>query len=381
MKKILLIGMFVFLAFHSYASALNEFDNYTTVNLRLRTNSDSNSSIISLLPKYTALRILEEGNQATINGIKAKWVKVQSQTGLIGWCFSGYIKPIEKKLAEDIAKTFSKSKSGDYPEQNKINKSIKNVSLELIQKKEGYYIQQEPRHFQGSGHASEILELAIKDGKVYIREVDIVNKKKIIRNEIELKKKGNTYAKGETHLESRDESILIFYMEHPPKKIWLGTWEYEEPYSLAATKLSPSSSNVYRLTSDYLRTFQGKYVYDSYKIIKSENIRLNENYFKKSVLPIEFNKTDKCLLINIHDLMDFYEPGNGVGDYTLYFIETIPSEPFYWTYGEGSGFCEARFYFYKGGIAFTYEESNPAMDDGEKSQYIKYVVFFKKVTE
>lgn len=381
MKKVLLMGILIFLSLYSSASVINEFDYYTTVNLRLRTNPDNNSSIISLLPKYTALKIIEEGDQATINGIEAKWVKVQSQTGLNGWCFSGYIKQIEKKLAEDIAITFAKRKSGDYPKQNYNGNSIKNVSFELIQKKMGYYIQQEPRNFQGSGHAPEILELATKDDKVYIREVDVVNMKKIIRYEIELEKKGNTYSKGLTHLESIDDTILIFYREHQPQKIWLGTWEFEKPYSFSATDLSPSNLNIYSLTSDYLKTFQGKYAYDSYKIIKSENFQLNESYFKNAVLPIEFNKTDKCLSIKIHDLIDFYQPNNGVGDYTFHFVETMPSEPFSWTYGEGVGFCETMFYFYKGGIAFTYEESSPAMDDDEKSQYIKYVVFFKKVTE
>ena len=61
-------------------------------------------------------------------------------------------------------------------------------------------------------------------------------------------------------------------------------------------------------------------------------------------------------------------PSNNILD----FIEVSSTEPFFWSYGEAAGFKERKFWFYKGGIAVSYEEARP-------ESYVKYVVFLKKV--
>ena len=79
-------------------------------------------------------------------------------------------------------------------------------------------------------------------------------------------------------------------------------------------------------------------------------------------------------------MLDINEPDNRIGNWTLDFIETSASEPFYWTYGEGAGYSEEKFWFYKGGIAISYEYSGLDFDDNVTAKkYIKYVIFLKKI--
>jgi hypothetical protein len=35
-------------------------------------------------------------------------------------------------------------------------------------------------------------------------------------------------------LETQNDRIQIIYLEHIPEKKWLGTWEYEDPYTFAS---------------------------------------------------------------------------------------------------------------------------------------------------
>ena len=85
------------------------------------------------------------------------------------------------------------------------------------------------------------------------------------------------------------------------------------------------------------------------------------------------------MAISLHDSYDFMV-GSGVKNRPVDFIETTAAEPFWWVYGEGAGFMEERFYFYKNGIACNYEESLIIYNDENESEstYIKYVVFFKR---
>jgi hypothetical protein len=136
---------------------------------------------------------------------------------------------------------------------------------------------------------------------------------------------------------------------------------------------------VRRLTTDYLKNFAGRYVFDSYKIIRSENRTIDINLIRNVVIQIAYSQEKKCLTIPLHDLRSFYTDLTRVGRWQIDFVETSAEEPFWWTYGEGAGFLEDRFYFYKGGIAFTYERAGPAFNsDHEVWSYIKYVVFFRK---
>jgi hypothetical protein len=64
-----------------------------TDNLRLRDTADvSSATIITTLQKNTMVQVLVTGKTETIDGITAPWVKVMSDTGYVGWCFSGYLK-------------------------------------------------------------------------------------------------------------------------------------------------------------------------------------------------------------------------------------------------------------------------------------------------
>jgi hypothetical protein len=67
----------------------------TSDNLRLRDSANTNSKIVSTLLKNTDVQLLETGFLAAIiDGITAPWVKVLSNTGYTGWCFSGYLEPV-----------------------------------------------------------------------------------------------------------------------------------------------------------------------------------------------------------------------------------------------------------------------------------------------
>jgi hypothetical protein len=149
--------------------------HYVTNNLKLRIGDTLSSSTITTLPKYTALKIIETGKSETLDGITAPWIRIESQTGYTGWCFSGYVRQIESNVAEDIASSFENRKDGTYPGSYDFS-DVDNVSsIDAIQSASGYYIQQSARHFQSSGHAPEILVLSVDSGKVYIREIDVVN--------------------------------------------------------------------------------------------------------------------------------------------------------------------------------------------------------------
>ena len=60
-------------------------------NLRLRLNPNKNTGIIMTLTRGTKVQVLEVGNNELIDGISANWVKVLTEDGYVGWCFSGYI--------------------------------------------------------------------------------------------------------------------------------------------------------------------------------------------------------------------------------------------------------------------------------------------------
>ena len=60
-------------------------------NLLLRLNQNRGAGIIMTLIKGTKVQVLETGNSELIDGINANWVKVQTEDGYVGWCFSGYL--------------------------------------------------------------------------------------------------------------------------------------------------------------------------------------------------------------------------------------------------------------------------------------------------
>ena len=351
------------------SAAENPITHYTTDNLRLRSSDVLTSSIITTLPQYTAFRIIETGKTERIDGITAPWVKVITQTGYTGWCFSGYISPIESNVIEDIALSFSNTKSGSFPGINQrlgweFFKRGDTSITGLIRNSNGYYIQQHKRGFQGRGRTPEILALSYEDGKVYIREVDIIDGQTIIKNEIILNYNGITYGNSKTYLVKYGDGIAIMYLEHKLDSPWGEPWDYEVPYTYTSSLSSVFPDNLYRLTTDYLKSFAGTYEFDSYKILRSENSRLRTDLVEQSFVEIVYNQEEKCLALLELGLTAFVK-------WQRYFIETTPEDPFYWTFGEGVGFTEEKYFFYKGGIAFTYEHT-------KNDEYLKYVVFYKK---
>lgn len=380
MKNKIKICLFVFFVITNFSFAL-PFTHYTSDFLRLRKDENLKSEIITVLDPNLGIEIIEKGKKETIDDITADWVKVKCANGFIGWCFSGYLNPIENEVANILSTEVSKIKAGAFPKQNNSSEQLKNItSLNEIIGKDGYYIQQQTRRFQGHGRAPEILQLSVINNKVFVREIDIVNSKTITLKEIEFTNNGTTFVHNKSSLKLDDKNQLnIFYLENIPEKKWLGTYEYDKPY----TKVSDINSKLLvNQTSDVLKHYAGEYIYDSFKIIKNENMNTNLESIKKADIKINYNEIKKCLSVNCHDLLDINEPDNRIGNWTLDFIETSASEPFYWTYGEGAGYSEEKFWFYKGGIAISYEYSGLDFDDNHNvtaKKYIKYVVFLKKI--
>lgn len=102
-----------------------------TENLRLRSEGNTSSSIVTTLQAGSLVRIVGFGDEETIDGITDKWIKVETtdcskdrdgndfQTVLTGWCFGGYTQeiPYHALYDEEEARTFEepvKSSTGDY---------------------------------------------------------------------------------------------------------------------------------------------------------------------------------------------------------------------------------------------------------------------------
>jgi len=254
---------------------------------------------------------------------------------------------------------------------------IKNVSeIEAIISVQGYYIQQSEEQFN-NGRSPEILVLSVKDKNVYIREIDLVKGQIITRKEILLQFNGKTFAHNRTMLETENGKIQILYLENAPEQTWRGPFEYEIPYTFAGNLDDPINDNVRKLTSDYLETFTGFYIFDSYKIIESDR---DESlfYMQNNALQIVYNKELKCLSVLFKASQLYLEDKN--------FIETDDERIFYWIYGEGAGYREDRLYFYKGGIVYTRNYNTPDFssqdEDGYPTRAIneKYIIFYRKET-
>ncbi len=71
--------------------------HHTTDNLRLRDEANTSSLMVTTLSSGSAVQVLETGEIQTIDGITAPWVKVLSESGYTGWCFSGYLEAIPKE--------------------------------------------------------------------------------------------------------------------------------------------------------------------------------------------------------------------------------------------------------------------------------------------
>ena len=215
MKNKIKISLFVFFIVSNFCYAL-PFTHYTSDFLRLRKDENLKSEIITVLEPNLGVEIIEKGKNETIDGITADWVKVKCANGCIGWCFSGYLNPIENDVANILSKEVAKIQAGAYSKQNNSSDQFKNIaSLKEIIGKEGYYIQQQTRRFQGHGRAPEILQLSVVNNKVFVREIDIVKNKTITLKEIEFTYNGTTFVHDKSKLKLDEKNRLnIFYLEN-----------------------------------------------------------------------------------------------------------------------------------------------------------------------
>jgi len=60
-------------------------------NLRLRDRAGASGNVLTTIKANGWVRILEEGNTETIDGITSVWVKVKLLNNTEGWCFGGYL--------------------------------------------------------------------------------------------------------------------------------------------------------------------------------------------------------------------------------------------------------------------------------------------------
>lgn len=377
--------MCIFMLFGSRLWAL-PFTHYTNDDVAIRKEPNINSAVIILLEKNIGVDIIETGMKDMMNGSEGVWLKILAANGYKGWCFSSYLNLIEENVAEDVALQIKNRIAGDYPKSigYRFKKMTKNNLFNSIKNNQGYYIQQNMRRFQGPGKAPEILKLFIENNNVYIQETDIKNGKLIESNKIKFSLYNGFYKHNKSYIKSYNGKIVIFYLEHIPEKKWLGTWEYENGYTFVSNLNDPLHKKVVSLTSDYLKNYAGKYAFDSFKLIFAENYNLDEKLIeiKKSVLNIKFNSDKKCLSVPSRKICAINTPDTRGGDFSFDFVETSMSEPFYWIYGDGFGFKEERFWFYKGGIAVSCEAdiiTYVGEPRTKKTYRYKYTIFYKKV--
>jgi len=353
--------------------------HYFTNNINLYIDSDS-TSIITTLPQYSTFRIIETGKTETINDITAPWIKIMSQTGFSGWCFSGYVRQLEDDLTNEITRVFRSRSGGGAGDplfwssntgSRRYNVTGSNVSsFESIVSAQGYYIQQAERK-SNQGHSPEILVLIIEDENIFIREIDIIDKQIITRNEISLYFNGNTFVHNNTKLEMLGENLQIIYHEHRSERNRTEAWDFNMPYTFAGNLDSPMPHSVQRLTTDYLLSYVGEYVFDSYEILGRDTRHIIDT---ESVFRISYNQEKKCLSVsNNHIIPSSFQPDYVNTD----FIQTTSAEPFYWLFGEAAGFIEVMTLFYKGGIIFYYNDATVISE--YESNSISYFVFYKKV--
>ncbi len=66
-------------------------------NLRLRSIPNTSGEIVTTIQASTLVCLLKTGENETIEGITAPWVYVETEEGIRGWCFSGYLEEIRKE--------------------------------------------------------------------------------------------------------------------------------------------------------------------------------------------------------------------------------------------------------------------------------------------
>lgn len=149
-KRILIILLFcisIFMVFAETNVSLNK-EMYVKENLRLRSEENTSSSIVTVMRIGSKVKIVKLGKEETIDAIHSKWVKIEVldgkikngesiNKGTVGWCFGGY-------LADYVGKY-------DYLDLSDIDFKIKKIDFKndvdasAWKKLAGYYFVGNPR--------------------------------------------------------------------------------------------------------------------------------------------------------------------------------------------------------------------------------------------
>jgi hypothetical protein len=261
----------------------------------------------------------------------------------------------------------SVSTLNETTDQNEKEEQI--INLDTVISAQGYYIQQEERQYN-YGHSPEILVLFVEKENVFIREIDIIDEKEIIRNKILLVFDEKTYIHNNTKLETHNGKIQIIYFENRTENYQTEIWDYKMPYTFAGKLNSSMQNNVKRLTTDHLLSFTGNYSCDSYEIIFQTKWYFDRRVYEYNDITINYDQEKKCLTFDNYGF-------RGPQRYNFNFVETTENEPFFWSYEESSlGSIECKLNFNNNDIVLTY---NYIAYPGEEYEVIvKYLVFYKK---
>jgi hypothetical protein len=134
--------------------------------------------------------------------------------------------------------------------------------------------------------------------------------------------------------------------------------------------LSMTTDDAYKFTSDNLSLFTGDYVFDSYNILILESANFVFGGFRTSTVKIEYDDMNNSLVFN--------SSFNKIRNYQIESENISPDRPFYWMFGDGAGYGETMYFFYKDGIAFYSDLLNFKIWE-ETSERLKYVVYYRKI--
>jgi hypothetical protein len=68
----------------------------TSDNLRIRTDQKLSSATIKVLEKGAKVQVQKWGKYESIDGNNARWAYIITIDGIAGWCYSGYLKELQK---------------------------------------------------------------------------------------------------------------------------------------------------------------------------------------------------------------------------------------------------------------------------------------------
>lgn len=233
------------------------------------------------------------------------------------------------------------------------------VSFSFVKENLGYYIQNQKRSFQQGNRSTIIFKLYESDGKFFLSQIDVKNGAEVILSQSELVQSGNFIQTSDSiYRIARNQNALYIF---DSASTWKTKWAYTYPFTLQADLSGlKDCTQIMKMTSDYLKKFEGTYYIDSY--ITS---REGSNYRKKEApaesITVSYDEKAKALKWN-----------------DTYFIETDFSDPFYWIYGEGAGYIETINTFADNGILHTQVEKLFSCGDDDSYDIQEDCYFYKK---